>query len=912
MAIGTITPAQIVDTQFESVGVDYLSACFIADSDDGSYYAICYREDGTNNGLIQTIYVSNNGNTITAIDSWRYESSIATTQNSITKVGNDGLYAIWGRLSPAAHGTVFTIRISDTGTIAKETVDSEIFTASTIIGARAISIPNTNYYICGHRDQSDNSFIIQSAQICPITGNITLIDSLDAGVGTTGTYSSFAYINNGVIAGTYRDGSNQLHFITFSIDLTDGTLSNTFLDDNTSASNTGYTFFGDTVKPFYNQNIIASAWYGPDGDGFLQTASINTSDGSITLLNQLEYEPSLGHSPGIARIAYNGAILIGVRGDSATNPQAEGELFTFQIGTDGSITELDHFDIGTYTGSSYEITGDNYWFQVGGVYSPIWVCITRQTSSAYGHAFTINIESNNADPDTDPSTKLFAPVDAIPVLTSGRSGDMDYSSTHEPKYTLDNNPDTYWKPSIYTTSSLYYDLGSNIEVDAISMWLHNYNERYGLPKAWKLSYSDDDSTYTEAITKTFYRTRTDNSPIIVHELSSSITARYWKIDFLYFNSTPQTITPEISCIWFLNSYHLPWKHQRPEENALVYYNNNIVTRSGYHFTDAVSHGRQRILQRTFMFTDTTGQWTNLYNAYQASRGGLWPIIIQPEFNSEEYLVLYFDKPLTKNEQEYNTYVTKIRLKEMGHIRVPYQNKSLIMPHPDAAIYHFRGDGNDSGLNSRHFTEINSVCYPAYEGISEIDITTANIASVTYFSINSASATWANMGTSSFTIEAWFRSADELVICRKAGQNFTLTGAGFFFGVYNQKMRLFIHDGTNSADISDADTTTTVAGTSLGDSNNQWHYAVMVVDKSVNKMKLYIDGGVSTGGEYAEVDISSINNITNSSADLLCGNTSPVESFIDELTISPGYAMSDNEIANRYTGRTAYGSWGRNA
>ena len=75
---------------------------------------------------------------------------------------------------------------------------------------------------------------------------------------------------------------------------------------------------------------------------------------------------------------------------------------------------------------------------------------------------------------SSPSLKLYAPVDAIPTLNSGRN-ESDFASGHQPKYTLDNDPDTWWAPDQYVTSAIYYDLGSAISVDAVVFWLHDYN-----------------------------------------------------------------------------------------------------------------------------------------------------------------------------------------------------------------------------------------------------------------------------------------------------------------------------------------------------------------------------------------------------------------------------------------------------
>ena len=503
---------------------------------------------------------------------------------------------------------------------------------------------------------------------------------------------------------------------------------------------------------------------------------------------------------------------------------------------------------------------------------------------------------------------------------------MLYSANHEPKYSLDNDPDTYWQPSVYTTSALYFDLGDSISVDAIVMWLHNYNENYQNDKAWKISYSTDDITYIEFSEKTFTEYRTEYTPIVIDMLSAATSARYWRIEFLYFDSLPQTIRPEISCVWFMNDYSLPWKHQRPETNKMLYHNNETITQSGHRFTSPTDIGRQRVIQRQFIFTDDTNQWTNLNNAYHAARGGNLPIVMRSELNSDDYYALQFDTPLGENRQEHELWTPMLKLRELGHEHIPFQDKSLIQPNHNSAIYHFRDNAVDSGLNvsdtnKRDWNENNSPTYSA-DGIAEQNTTVINLAGTADLSITALKSTWANMGTDNFTIEAWFRGIDGVCLCRKTDGEYNmydelpspspqsplpspLPSAGFFMGVYNQKLCLSIYDGSDGANLGSTDFSNIITGTSIGASDNEWHYVVMVVDRTNNLMHGYIDGSI-----HAQVDISNVvGSLSDINQPLECGVFDKDELYIDELTISPGYAMSAQEITNRFSGRINYGNWG---
>ena len=397
--IGYITESQIVDHVFDTNICTHFSICKIS----GTYYAIAYR-GVSGYGYLKTFNIPDDGTSVILVDSWTYESGDVSSVN-ITKVGDSNYYSIWGDVS--GEGTVFTCVISTIGVIIKSTTDSLQYaptgTYSWTNNVSVLHIPDTDYYLCSYRAISDVSFHIDCIDISSGSGAIgnSVVDSIDFGVSssTDGYYSSMVYLENGMAACTYQRISSEGHLITFTVDTVTGTLSSVLDDKSTGSISNNIPFVDvDICKPHCYENIVVFVWQGPDGDGFLQTAEIDTTTGSITLLHQNEYESSYGRWPGITRISHDGAIMIGVLGSSVTYPEGEGKIFTFQTDTGGAISSLDSWEVSTYAGATYEVSRPVRWQQIGGTDSNIWACVCGETLDYHGHIFIFRVESDNTCP----------------------------------------------------------------------------------------------------------------------------------------------------------------------------------------------------------------------------------------------------------------------------------------------------------------------------------------------------------------------------------------------------------------------------------------------------------------------------------------------------------------------------------
>jgi len=259
---------------------------------------------------------------------------------------------------------------------------------------------------------------------------------------------------------------------------------------------------------------------------------------------------------------------------------------------------------------------------------------------------------------------LFAPVNAIAKLTAGRNT-SGYASGHAPILVLNGDPDTYWQPNSFGTTSLYIDLQTDdTPLDAVAFWLNDYNNAYASPCAIKIYGSADDSTYILYANYAIEGLRTiQKEPTVLVELDTPASARYWKIEFVNFSAT----YPRISCIWFLNDYSLTHNYQMPEQIQSAHFVTEIQTRSNANYTKLAGIGKQRTFERQFIFVNDD-DYDNMLASHTAGYGGVLPIFMRLYGESGAYLPLLFASPLSISKQEHQFYQITMQLVELGFKR----------------------------------------------------------------------------------------------------------------------------------------------------------------------------------------------------------------------------------------------------
>jgi hypothetical protein len=498
-------------------------------------------------------------------------------------------------------------------------------------------------------------------------------------------------------------------------------------------------------------------------------------------------------------------------------------------------------------------------------------------------------------PGRTPTSDTYAPVAAIPRLTSGRNG-SGYSSGHEVKYTLDNDMDTYWLADGFTDHTIYFDLGESQSVEAVSMWIRDYNYGYNVDKAWYLSWSTDDITYNDLSTKKFADYRTNGHPVVVDVLSTATSARYWSITFIDFDNMPQFERVAISGVWFLNRYPLPYKHEKPQIETIQYRNNASMNRANIHFVEDAGVGSTRLRKRDYIFIKTTDQWENLRDAFRACKGKLKPLFIQSDLSNSDYYALHFTTGLNRREIGYEFFKPSIILRDPGHELVSLPAMGLY-PTPDVGgWWKFQEDLTDESANGNDLSAasldstafIAAVCETGKTALP----TSAYTGSMTRVH---ASVAGLSMGSSTdFSIEfiaCTTTSASNTRIISKLDESGS--GDGWYAGFDNGKVRARIADGTNS-----------VHGNGLVTINDgKWHYIAIVFSRTADTVTVYVDG---------ELDLSwSISTVTgdiDNTTDIFAG--SAADTYLDEIMISR-VALSAIDVQERAEDlKNDYGTWGR--
>ncbi|MFA7286922.1 MAG: LamG-like jellyroll fold domain-containing protein [Patescibacteria group bacterium] len=883
MAIGDITTTAIATLDYAA----NVTSEHTMVHHSGTTYVLGHS-DASRHGYIRTFDISDDGTTITAIDSWKFYTG-TTVGVAIVKVAAN-LFFVFTKTSVGCEG--FTVQIDNSGIItkAKYTTTGLLYNGVPYC-PRVIRIKDTDYYVTSNRQQTTNLLLIRVFHIDPNTGVITQTDYDDTQ--PFGYNSAIVELPNRVLVSVANNTTNQGFIRTWTINVTTGLLS-AVLDSEAFTVGT-YPYSWVSVLPVYESgNLVVFHYYGSGDDGYLQTARVDLATGAITLINNLEFDTALATRGRLHRLDYKGNFMIAYNGYSVTNPTTEGYIKTFTIDVQGVIALHESWAMGAYAWDPYgECSGTI--LPIGDLDAGIFALTRSRTSGHYGSITTIHVEAD-LNLAGSKSVRLFAPVDALPILTSGRNT-TGYAVGREPKYTLDNDPDTWWTPSSTADSALYYDLGSAKTVDAITFWLHNYNEEYQDTKSWTVSYSSDDATYYALETKLFTTYRTNYGPMIVDEFVIPVSARYWKIEFTNFDAAPVTISPEISCVWFMNDYSLPWHHQRPEINKLLYFNNQSITRSGHSFATHAGLGKQRVIQRDFVFVENANQWTNLYDAYAAARGSNQPIIIQSELDSNQYYAMQFAIPLSPNMIDSSTRMPRVVLRELGYKRVSYTDHILGVLDLTVGLWHFRDDALDDSGNDNDLTVSGTPTW--YHGATEHDNTSVQIVNPDKYTLAAADATDFDMGTGSFTVEVWVRVdvATTSMLVHKyvsvAGGLIMGFDLGFNASGANQRWQVKLGDGV-----------TTIATITPNIDLGEYHLFTAVVNRTADTVTIYRDGVLFDGPD----DISTITgSMSCNTRDLNIGST-VAGVYIDEVCITKRI-LTATEIATRYAGRIAYGEWG---
>ena len=241
-----------------------------------------------------------------------------------------------------------------------------------------------------------------------------------------GRYSSLVQVDSDTYALAYKGGAGGGAFIsTFTISADGSTITKVdSLEHDTNADATTNSLVQ------VDSDTYALAYSGPGGDGFITTFTISADGSTITKVDSLEHDTTLGLSNSLVQVDSDTYALAYVGADR------DGFISTFTISADGStITEVDSLEHDTT-----EVT-HNSLVQVD---SDTYALAYTQNSSADGYISTFTIDSdgnitavktqsegNNLEYDTETGTdNSLVQVDSDTYALAYRGSEFDgYIST---------------------------------------------------------------------------------------------------------------------------------------------------------------------------------------------------------------------------------------------------------------------------------------------------------------------------------------------------------------------------------------------------------------------------------------------------------------------------------------------------
>jgi hypothetical protein len=520
----------------------------------------------------------------------------------------------------------------------------------------------------------------------------------------------------------------------------------------------------------------------------------------------------------------------------------------------------------------------------------------------------------------DSAGNLLAPVDAAVHLNTNYS--MLYSGTHEPKYALDNNPNTYWRPSSTSNHSLYFKFDDPQIVDAFAFWIHNYNEGFGGDKRWSLMCSMDGFDYRTYESVLFTDSRRAGVPLIVLKFEVPRTAKYWIFNLEGFgdpiegpDDIPVGPIMEIGGVWFLRDYSLPYDNQYPEPLRFEWGNDLALARSGSGYQERRFRGHVKISDKEYVFVQQAHS-DLLLNAFKASKGGVLPVAFKPDYDSLDWILCRFTSDHSLQETWSEVFQPKMEVREVGFKRVPYTTKTL--PSLSTTVGHWKfaeslADSSDNGL-MLSIVDIPGGAVYDY-GVCDHNKTCIVLNEDGLLEVAAVDADALDMGTSNFSLELIFATApvsETTYLLRKIGDNPSPApspepspspvAAGYSVSLTTEgKIDVCLGDGL-------AEVQGSGYGADLDD--RSFHYLAVTVDRTLDLLKVYVDG-VQVG---ASLDISAITgSITNSVEPFQLGGENLLSDpkcligLLDEVCVSK-QLLTAALIASRHAGFSHDGSW----
>lgn len=252
------------------------------------------------------------------------------------------------------------------------------------------------------------------------------------------------------------------------------------------------------------------------------------------------------------------------------------------------------------------------------------------------------------------------------LYTTGQMSSMSITSatsaaTGYPKENIiDNNPDTFWKPTSTADNTLRFDFGSAKTVEAIILFVQNYTAFIGA-SVFGIYRSTDASSWTQ-VGSNVAVTNGGASPLRIVTASLGISYRYWEIRFSSMEAVIQ-----LSEVFFCRSRSIGRGYEFPDKQKYQYRNNVFESANGRIFVAGRRRNSFSIMPRKFKLENST-LWDTLKAAFDDSAGRRYPLIFQEgATDASAKLVRFADDELVRNETTYNYFQPEVEFVELPYI-----------------------------------------------------------------------------------------------------------------------------------------------------------------------------------------------------------------------------------------------------
>ena len=229
---------------------------------------------------------------------------------------------------------------------------------------------------------------------------------------------------------------------------------------------------------------------------------------------------------------------------------------------------------------------------------------------------------------------------------------------------MDWNLDTYWKPTSTADQNIDFDFGSAVDVEGVVFWYHNYltDHRNGSTAKMQLWWSDNGSAWTQvAGDVNLQLVQSEPLDIMVKDLGA--THRYWRVTIKTLNTTV-----EISQIMLFNRRTTSTNSSWPDDDTEIFANKTVKAPGGRELVIGINKGSVKEFSRNFVITGTT-DFNTLVSVFQATRGGVWPLVLTEGSTLNLPKMCRFDRDeIEKAQNDFELYDIELSFKTLPYIR----------------------------------------------------------------------------------------------------------------------------------------------------------------------------------------------------------------------------------------------------